>query len=59
MSDIPKDPIILMSWANTMLRDKYESLDALCDDLQLDKNSFITKLAGAGFVYNETTNQFR
>ena len=27
---IPKDPVILLSYVNTQLRDYYESLEALC-----------------------------
>ena len=33
---IPNDPAILLSYINTLLRDKYDDLDKLCDDLQLD-----------------------
>ena len=33
---LPKDPVILLSVINTKLRDFYPSLDALCDDLQVD-----------------------
>ena len=29
---LPKDPMILLSWVNTRLRDEYASLDALCED---------------------------
>ena len=34
--NIPQDPIILLSFINTRLRDQYASLDALCDDLDID-----------------------
>ena len=27
---IPKDPVMLLSYVNTQLRDYYESLEALC-----------------------------
>ena len=27
---IPKDPVILLSYVNTQLRDYYDSLEALC-----------------------------
>lgn len=33
---LPKDPMMLMSVVNTKLRDVYPSLDALCDDLDID-----------------------
>ena len=33
---LPQDPMILLSYLNTKLRDFYPTLDALCDDLQID-----------------------
>jgi glycine cleavage system regulatory protein len=36
MNDLPKDPFMLLSWVNMKLRDRYESLQALCDDLDID-----------------------
>lgn len=57
--NIPNDPIILMSFINTRLRDVYASLDALCADMNLDRAKLCQKLENAGFVYNETQNQFR
>ena len=35
--ELPKDPMILFSFINTKLRDKYTSLDELCDDLDINK----------------------
>ncbi len=58
MNRIPEDPIILFSYINTKLRDYYPSLDALCDDLQLDKEALVVKLASAGFEYNPEQNKF-
>ncbi len=58
MNTIPEDPIILFSYINTKLRDYYPSLDALCDDMQLDKKVLLEKLAGVGFEYNPEQNKF-
>lgn len=55
---LPKDPAILLSVINTKLRDFYPSLDALCDDLEADKNDIITKLNKIGYKYSEEKNQF-
>ena len=33
---IPKDPVMLLSFINLKLRDYYTSLEALCDDLNID-----------------------
>ena len=31
MDQLPKDPVILLSYINTQLRDFYPSLDAFCE----------------------------
>ena len=59
MAGLPKDPMILFSVLNMKLRDFYGSLDALCDDLDEDKQQLLATMAAAGFRYDETTNQFR
>ncbi len=59
MMNIPNDPIILLSFINTRLRDYYASLDALCDDMELDKAALCQKLANVGYAYDEKQNQFR
>ena len=56
---LPKDPMILLSVVNTKLRDEYDSLDALCADLDAEREALEKKLAAAGFRYDERTNQFR
>lgn len=58
MSTFPTDPFVLFSWVNLKLRDFYPSLDALCDDLEINKEELVKKLADAGFEYNENTNKF-
>ena len=56
---IPSDPIILLRFINTRLRDQYSSLDDLCDDLDIDRTEIEDKLRLAGFEYNPDQNQFR
>lgn len=58
MSNLPKDPIILLSYINTQLRDNYDSLDELCASLDVDKNEITTLLATVGYVYNSGLNKF-
>lgn len=58
METLPKDPIMLFSIINTYLRDKYNSLDALCDDLAIDKSELVKTLKLAGFEYNAALNKF-
>lgn len=55
---LPKDPMILFSLVNTKLRDEYPSLDALCQDLDVDKTHLEKELAQAGFEYNPAQNKF-
>ena len=56
---IPKDPVILLSYINTLLRDKYDDLEKLCIDLELDSNELAAKLGTIGYSYNEKQNQFK
>ena len=56
---LPNDPMILLSVVNTKLRDEYDSLDQLCEDLDEDREELEKKLAAAGFCYSEELNQFR
>ena len=54
----PNDPIILLSVINTKLRDYYPSLDALCEDLNVDKAELEKKLSSVGYEYKKERNQF-
>lgn len=40
------------------LRDNYESLDELCDDLNISREMLQMKLGQAGFEYDERTKRF-
>ena len=55
---LPQDPMILVSYLNTKLRDAYPSLEALCEDMELDAGALTDKLAAAGFVYDPAQNRF-
>lgn len=55
---LPADPITLLSYINTQLRDHYASLDALCADQDADKDAICAKLADVGYEYNASRNQF-
>lgn len=56
--ELPKDPVMLLSVINTELRDKYPSLDALCEDYAIQKTSITDTLKGIDYEYDKTTNQF-
>lgn len=55
---LPKDPAILLSFINTKLRDKYSSLEALCEDLDEDRELVQQRLKMIGYVYDEKLNRF-
>lgn len=55
---LPQDPIILLSYVNTKLRDQYDSLDKLCDDLDADREELVRKLEGVNYRYSPQRNQF-
>ena len=55
---IPSEPVMLLSFLNLKLRDFYGSLDALCEDMELDRTVIEGKLAGIDYHYNEEKNQF-
>lgn len=58
MTVLPKDPVILLSYINTQLRDFYPSLDELCISLNVDKQTLCNTLAQIDYYYDETSNQF-
>lgn len=55
---IPKDPVMLLSFINLKLRDYYSSLDALCEDLDVDGKEITEKLSVIDYHYSHEKNQF-
>lgn len=55
---IPNDPVMLLSFVNLKLRDFYSGLDAMCEDLDIDKVELEKKLETIDYHYNEERNQF-
>ena len=58
LAGLPGDPVILLSVINTKLRDFYPSLEALCDDMQIDEDELAEKLAVIDYTYDARRNQF-
>ena len=52
------DANILLSVVNTKLRDFYDSLEDLCEDLDYDLEEVINSLKSIGYVYDEKLNKF-
>lgn len=55
---IPNDPIILLSYVNTKLRDNYPSLEEFCKSEDVKSADITEKLLAAGFEYNSELNRF-
>ncbi len=55
---IPKDPMLLLSYVNTQLRDFYPDLESLCADKNIPKAKVEEKLQGIDYTYDKTLNRF-
>lgn len=55
---IPKDPVMLLSFINVKLRDYYNSLEALCEDLDVQAEDIEQKLSAIDYHYSKERNQF-
>ena len=55
---IPKDPVMLLSWINTQLRDHYPSIDELCAAENLKRDAIEAALSAIDYAYDPDTNQF-
>ena len=55
---LPKDPVILLGFINTKLRDFYPTLDALCDDMDIDETRLTESLGMIDYEYDPARNQF-
>ena len=58
MTELPNDVMMLLSFVNMKLRDRYGSLDEMCPDMQIDRKWLENKLASVGFEYNKAQNRF-
>lgn len=58
LTGLPKDPILLLSVVNTKLRDEYKNLDALCEDLSVEKEKLTGTLKAIDYLYDAGQNQF-
>ncbi len=53
------DPNILYSIVNARLRVSSPSLEAFCEDQDIDLNEFIAHMEANGFCYHPENRQFR
>lgn len=58
MERMPNDPVMLLSLVNMRLRDRYATLQALCEDLGWEEGALREKLENISYRYSEVQNQF-
>ncbi len=56
---LPKDPIILLSYINTQLRDNYSSLNDFVASKNINKSDLISKMESINYFYDKNENQFK
>jgi hypothetical protein len=57
--NIPKDPVILLSFVNMKLRDECPSLEMLCERYEISEEALNKKLNAIGYFYVAKQNQFK
>ncbi|MEE1057209.1 MAG: DUF4250 domain-containing protein [Acutalibacteraceae bacterium] len=55
---IPNDPVMLLSYINTQLRDFYSNLEELEKSLDVNIEEIKSKLASIGYQYDSKLNRF-
>ena len=58
MKSIPKDPVMLLSYVNTQLRDFYPSLEEFCKAADISREQIEETLKSIDYVYASENNQF-
>lgn len=55
---LPEDAMMLLSVVNMKLRDQYDSLDALCEDMNVSREEIEQKLKSIDMEYSPEQNKF-
>ena len=56
---IPENPVMLLSFVNTKLRDEFDCLDDFCDYYDVSKEDIVDKLKQINYCYQAEVNQFK
>ena len=56
---LPNDPVMLLSFVNTQLRDDYPSFEELVQAFHADTSAITEKLASIDYTYDSASNQFK
>ena len=57
-TNLPQDPIILLSYINTQLRDHYATLAEFCAAMGTDQTELEKKLRDVDYEYDPEQNAF-
>lgn len=55
---LPRDPVVLLSFINTKLRDSYGSFALLCQELEVSADEITETLASIDYFYDSELNKF-
>ena len=55
---LPEDPMLLLSYVNTQLRDFYKSLEGFCNSQDVSAEELKKKLKTIDYEYDEKLNKF-
>ncbi len=58
MASFPQDPYMLLSVINMKLRDRFSSLDSLCEDMDFSRKEIEAVLASIDYHYDPEQNAF-
>ena len=58
MAAFPQDPYMLLSMVNMKLRDRFSSLDSLCEDMDVERREIEAVLATIDYHYDPEQNAF-
>lgn len=56
--NLPKDPVILLSFVNTQMRDHNLSLSEFCADFNIGEEELTKKLSDIQYRYDAVQKQF-
>ena len=56
--NVPNNPMMLLSFTNTKLRDEFSSLNDMCYDLEIDRKEIEEKLGMINYHYDQKLNRF-
>lgn len=58
MTGFPKDPMMLLSFVNTQLRDHYPSMEELCKSCNVSMEEINKKLESIDYQYDPECNRY-